>query len=221
MSNKVFIGYDAREDIAARVCEYSIRSRTSADIEIAFLKSSNIPEYKRIVVEPQSTDFTFTRFWVPYLSGYEGVSVFVDCDFLFLDDIQKIIDIASSNDAPVSVCHLSPYIPNSSTKMDDVPQHRSYRKNWASLMVFRNEMCRMLTPEYLNNEVPGINLHHFTWTDSIGELPLSWNTLDGYNRYEKPSAIHYTDGGPWFPKYKNTYYSKLWDDELIRYQSNG
>ena len=79
----------------------------------------------------------------------------------------------------------------------------------------------MLTPEYLNNEVPGINLHQFTWTDSIGELPLSWNTLDGYSTTQNPSAIHYTDGGPWFPQYQNTYYSQLWIDELSRYRENG
>lgn len=220
MLNKVFIGYDGREDIAAHVCEYSIRSRTSSPLDITFLKSSDIPEYKRIIAEPQSTDFTFTRFWVPYLSEYKGTSIFVDCDFLFLDDIQKLIDIAD-NQTPVSVCKLDPYTPKSNVKMDNVPQHRSYRKNWASLMVFRNDLCTMLTPEYLNNEVPGINLHHFTWTDSIGELPLSWNTLDGYNTTQNPSAIHYTDGGPWFPQYQNTYYSQLWKDELDRYRKSG
>ena len=213
---KIFIGYDEREDIASRVCEYSIRSRTNAEVEITFLKSKDIVEYNRIIKEPQSTDFTFTRFWVPYLSGYKDVSIFVDCDFIFLSDISELIQ-ASDITTPVSVCKIPHYKPISDTKMDGVKQHTSYRKNWASLMVFQNELCKNLTPEYLNNEIPGINLHQFKWTDHIGELPLEWNTLDGYHLYDSPKAIHYTDGGPWFPEYHNTQYSKLWLNELKKY----
>ena len=38
----------------------------------------------------QSTDFSFSRFLVPYLCGYEGWSLFMDCDMLMLDDIAEL-----------------------------------------------------------------------------------------------------------------------------------
>ena len=38
----------------------------------------------------QSTDFSFTRFLVPYLSGYTDWSLFMDCDMLVLDDIARL-----------------------------------------------------------------------------------------------------------------------------------
>lgn len=215
MEVKVFIGYDERESIAAEVCKYSIETRSN--LKCRFLKSSDILEYGRIIQEPQSTDFTFTRFWVPYLSNYEGVSIFCDCDFLFHDDIEKLVQYASG-DNPVSVVKHPDYTPKSQIKMDGIPQHEASMKNWASLMVFRNDLCKNLTPEYLNTIIPGRRLHNLEWADNkIGEIPLEWNVLDGYYDVFNPKAIHFTDGGPWFDDYKNTQFSYLWLEELRRY----
>ena len=211
----IYIGYDQRESIAAEVCKFSLGLNSSEPLDIRFLKSGDILNYKRAVLEPQSTDFTFTRFWVPYLSGYKGYSIFCDCDFLFLRDISTI-DFDPSK--AVSVVQRQPYTPKSVVKMDGVPQHNSPRKNWASLMIFNNEHpdCKALNPEYLNNVVPGNLLHTFDWTDSIGALDPRWNVLDGYDEYPDPYAIHYTDGGPWFDEYMETYYSSEW----IKYYEN-
>lgn len=211
---RIFVGHDPREQKAFDVCKYSITRTCMFDIpDIEMLSSSNIPEYNRDHGEPQSTDFTFTRFWVPYLSNYTGYSIFCDCDFLFLKDIRIIREYVKPEHA-VSVVKHPPYIPNSEIKMDGVAQHRSYRKNWASLMVFNNEhpACKALTPDYLNLHLPGIDFHHFKWCndDQIGSIPLEWNVLDGYYHVEFPKAIHYTDGGPWFKDYQNTRYSDIW-----------
>ena len=40
---KVFVGYDPREDIAYRVCEYSIKAR-SVGVEVIPLKQSQLRE---------------------------------------------------------------------------------------------------------------------------------------------------------------------------------
>ena len=85
--NQIFIGYDSREVRAYDVCVHSLRYST---LKINKLFSEDIPEYNRDWGEPQSTDFTFTRFFVPYLSGFKGWSFFVDCDFLFLADKYKV-----------------------------------------------------------------------------------------------------------------------------------
>lgn len=223
MKYNIFIGYDKRESVAADVCKYSIEKRLNPedDVTITFLKSEEIPEYSRCVTEPQSTDFTFTRFWVPYLSKYQGYSVFVDCDFLFLDDVGELVRSVNPY-AAVSVVKHPQYFPKSATKMDNIEQHKAWRKNWASLMVFNNEhpVTKKLIPKYLQNVVPGKKLHTFDWVadENIGSLSLDWNTLDGYYELDNPRAIHYTDGGPWFDQYQNTYYSEHWKkeyDELV------
>ena len=94
--SQIFIGYEAREHKAYEILEFFLgrdvsqgfRPRTHA------LKSKDIEQYKRDWGEPQSTDFTFTRFWVPYLSDFTGYSLFMDCDFLWLPD-SKLSELAS------------------------------------------------------------------------------------------------------------------------------
>lgn len=217
----IFIGYDTQEEIAYTVCKYSLQKRTK--LKINRLYSRDIPTYHRFHGEPQSTDFTFTRFWVPFISEYRGFSIFADCDFLFLSDPQELINIAISDlSKAVWVVKHPKYIPNTELKMNDIKQNSYERKNWASLMVFNNshEDCKKLHPDYLNNHTKGIDFHKFTWTDNIGSLPMEWNCLDEYYYLEHPKAIHYTDGGPWFDKYKNTRYSSLWTQEFTEFCNN-
>ena len=210
--SRIYIGYEEREHDAYRVCKHSIELLSV--LKPVKLKSQTIPEYNRNWGEPQSTDFTFTRFWVPYLSSFTGYSIFVDCDFLFKSNPMNLAQYINP-DLAVSVVQHPSYNPNTEVKMDGVAQHRSYRKNWASLMIFNNEhpSNKILTPKYLNNHKPGLDFHHFSWLKDkeIGSIPLEWNCLDGYYHLENPKAIHYTDGGPWFEgKYQDTMYSKEW-----------
>lgn len=211
---QIFIGYDQREHKAYEVCEYSLQQRSN--IKINKLYSKDIETYNRDWGEPMSTDFTFTRFWVPSLSNFEGWSFFVDCDFLFLADPLEILENVDDSKAVYVVQHPG-YIPNSQIKMDGIPQHRAYRKNWASFLLFNNShpKNKRLIPDYLNNHRPGLDFHQLRWLEDedIGSLPLEWNCLDDYYHLENPKAIHYTDGGPWFENYEETFYSQLWLDE--------
>lgn len=215
----IYIGYEEREHEAFEVCKFSMEINSIFDLDIRALKSQDIPEYNRNFGEPQSTDFTFTRFWVPYLCGYKGFSIFVDCDFLFLDDPDNLFDYVDKTKA-VSVVQHPQYVPLGDFKMDNISQHRSKRKNWCSLMVFNNEhpACKSLTPEYLNNHPQGIDFHWLKWVDDedIGSIPLEWNVLDQYYHLLRPKAIHYTEGGPWFgSEFMNTRYA----DEWLKYQT--
>lgn len=212
--HQIFIGYDKREARAFDVCKFSIEQRS--EIKVNKLFSEDIKLYNRDWGEPQSTDFTFTRFWVPFLSDFKGWSFFVDCDFLFLEDPLKILDSIDADKAVYVVKHPG-YIPNSQIKMDGIAQHRAYRKNWASFILFNNEHPKnqRLVPDFLNNHRPGLDFHQLRWLDDedIGSLSLEWNCLDDYYMLDNPKAIHYTDGGPWFDDYTETTYSQLWQDE--------
>lgn len=219
----IYIGYDRREHIAAEVCKFSIERRMTSHTRVQYLTLDNALDFKRPRETTQSTDFTYTRFMIPYMESYGGYSLFVDCDFLFLDDVRELARFIDPKKA-VSVVKHPCYYPNSEIKMDGVRQHQMVRKNWASMIMFNNghKSNKALSPNYVNTVQPGRNLHQFMWlrNEEIGSISLDWNTLDGYYELDNPRAIHYTDGGPWFDNYKNTYYSKFWVNEHNEYTNS-
>lgn len=204
---KIFIGYDSTEPIAWDVCRYSIERNTIFGVDEIYRLTGDPGGWRRAAPGGQSTEFTYSRFLVPYLSGYEGVSLFVDCDFLFLDDVNLLSGYLRGS--PVACCKHPDYVPRSSDKMDGRMQVAYPRKNWSSLMLFDNAQCQHLTPEYVASATPK-ELHRMEWAADVDSIPLEWNTLEGYYHFENPKAIHYTDGGPWHQTYKHGRYAKLW-----------
>jgi hypothetical protein len=234
---KIFIGWDPRETEAYDVFAHSITSRASRPVEIiplvqAELRAQGI--YSRPATEKAATEFSMTRWLVPYLSGYEGISIFADCDMLCLADIHELMDnlkpLSVENAGPDGILETLPavwccqhdYTPKTLTKMDGQPQVNYPRKNWSSFMVFNNghELCRALTPDLINRaDHPPSYFHQFRWleTQQPGPLPLEWNWLG--NEYDAKSDvknIHYTLGGPWFDQTKDCDYADLWLEEQDR-----
>jgi len=199
----VFIGFDPREEVAFHVLQRSIHKRSSLPVSITPLKLNQLP-LTRPRDPLQSTDFAFSRFLVPYLSGFKGWSVFMDCDMLVLDDIAKLYALRDEKYAVMVVKHS--HVPREDRKFLDQPQSSYACKNWSSVMLFNNRMCPVLTPDYVNT-ASGLTLHQFRWVGTenlIGELPKRWNHLVGYDQpREDVSLVHYTLGGPYFDEYEN------------------
>lgn len=215
---RVFIGYDAREAIAYSVLAYSINVRASAPVCVTPLMLSQLRGvFKRERHPLQSTDFAFTRFLVPYLSGYEGWSIFTDCDMLVRDDISKLWELRDERHAVMVVKH--DHQPRESVKFLGQPQTQYPKKNWSSVMLFNNARCTALTPDYVNH-ASGLELHQFKWLQSenqIGELPRRWNHLVGYYKPTRDvSLVHYTLGGPYFDEYRECEYADEWRREHDR-----
>ena len=213
----VYIGYDPNESVAFYTLAHSILRRASVPVSIAPLMRSQLKDiYTRERGPTESTEFSLTRFLVPYLSGYAGWSVFMDCDMLCMADIAELAtQIDRQPDKAVLVCKHD-YVPRTERKFLDQVQTKYPRKNWSSLMVFNNARCRALTPAYVNG-APGLDLHRFAWTEdeSIGEIPLEWNWLVGeYERSATAKIVHYTLGGPYFDDYRDCEYSAEWFAEL-------
>jgi len=209
---KVFIGWDSREDIAYQVAKYSIQ-KYDPDIEVIPLKLYELREqgcYWRAGDKKASTEFTISRFLVPFLSGYQGYSLFMDCDVLAFGDMKHIFKEVKGNHDVWCVQH--DYSPKSTMKMDGQMQHIYPKKNWSSVMLFNNAKCITLTPKLVNEETP-MYLHRMNWAESIGNLHNKWNSLAGYYK-EDPMLVHYTDGGPWFKKYRECPYNKEWKQTL-------
>lgn len=217
---RVFIGWDSREDVAYQVARHSILKH-NPDVEVIPLRQYELREeglYWRGDDKKGSTEFTLTRFLVPFLSNYEGWSLFMDCDMIALDDISNVVLNANerdNGDSPKDVyCVKHEYTPNTMIKMDGKLQHIYPRKNWSSVMLFNNERCSSLTPAVVNAESP-LFLHRMLWANKIGDLDHSWNFLAGYyGDVENANLIHYTDGGPWFQQYRGCPHGNLWQEEL-------
>ena len=208
----VLIGYEPREAVAFSVLSYSIQARASVPVSIAPLMLSQLKGVLTRERHPlQSTDFSFSRFLTPHLSGYAGWSVFMDCDMLMLDDIANLHNLCDDRYAVMVVKHN--HVPKETTKFLGEPQSKYDKKNWSSVMLFNNAKCRALTPDYVN-KASGLDLHQFKWLgndDLIGALPDRWNHLVGYNPPRRDAAlVHYTLGGPYFDNYRDCEYSKEW-----------
>ncbi len=172
------------------------------------LKLSTLRElglYYRTEDTAASTEFTYSRFLVPFLSSYKGISIFCDSDFLWNCDITSVLDYLDKNYSVMCVKH--DYTPKAETKMDGHIQTVYPRKNWSSLMMFNCEHpdTQKLSVDVVNTESPKY-LHRMSWASSIGSIPLTYNYLEGdYEYMENPKVIHFTNGGPWHETWEGDY----------------
>lgn len=211
---RIFIGWDGREAIAWHVLAHSILARSSIPVALIPLRQDALRSmgiYTRERGPTESTEFSLTRFLVPYLSGYWGTSIFMDCDMLCRVDIADLIAecgrlavkcLKDGKPEPALYVCQHDYEPSETTKFLGNVQTVYPRKNWSSFMVFKNQKCNGLTPEYVN-AATGLELHRFHWLpdDLLCGLPLEWNWLVGeYAPNPAAKVLHWTLGGPWFPE---------------------
>ena len=219
---KIYVGHDSREDIAYQVCEHSIKRRDPS-AEVIPLKQKQMRDqglYTRPVDKLASTEFTFTRFFVPYLNDFKGWAVFCDCDFLWKIPSHELVKHCDNSKAVVVVQH--DYTPKETTKMDGQVQTQYPRKNWSSMVLYNcgHPSNEKLSVDLVNNpNYDGKYFHRFSWLkdEEIGKLSHEWNWLVGWYKEPEdgqPSAIHYTEGGPWFKNYRNCEYGDVWKKYL-------
>ena len=211
---RVFIGFDSVETIAFHVLAHSIHVRASEPVSVAPLMLSQLSDVMtREHHELQSTEFSFSRFLVPYLCDYEGWAVFMDCDMLVLDDMANLWKLRDDKFAVQVVKH--DHVPNETTKFLGQPQSKYEKKNWSSVMLYNNAQCKALTPDFVNSAA-GLELPRFQWLESddlIGEIPHRGNRLGGYDEAiptKDVSNLHYTIGGPYFDDYADIDYAGEW-----------
>jgi lipopolysaccharide biosynthesis glycosyltransferase len=211
---RVFIGFDQRETVAYHVLTHSILARASAPVSFTPLALTQLQDvFTRERNSIQSTEFAFTRFLVPYLCGYRGWAIFMDCDMLAMDDFAKLWALRDDRFAAMVVKH--DYTPKTDSKFLGQKQTAYEKKNWSSVMLLNCAKCTKLTPDYVNT-ASGLELHRFQWLEGdtlIGELPKRWNFLvSEYDAVPKEdvSILHYTLGGPYFKGYENCDYADQW-----------
>ena len=141
----IYVGYDPKEHIAFEVLKYSIE-RFNHKYDIIPLEQSSLRRsglYRRAYYideegqkrdsfdkRPFSSEFTFTRFLVPFINLHRGLALFMDCDMFVRADISEIFDeYGQYEEYAVSVVKHD-YNPKDTKKMDNQKQENYNRKNW-------------------------------------------------------------------------------------------
>jgi hypothetical protein len=128
---------------------------------------------------------------VPFLCDYQGIAIFMDADMLARADLTELTQIAF-NDYSVKVVKSIE------------------RFEWPSLMLFNNQACRTLTPEFIETENP----YKLKW-GTVGELPSEWNHVVGYSpRRPDAKVVHFTMGIPCWEETKDCEYADEWRKEF-------
>lgn len=209
---KIFVGWDSKEPLAFSVLAHSILSRATRPVSIVPLTRQSLKrEYTRPRGPTEATEFSLTRFLVPYLSGYKGISVFLDCDMLCRVDIGDVLLHVLMDPGKAVYCCQHDYVPKALTKFLGQEQTTYPCKNWSSHMIFDNAKCTALSLEYVNT-ASGLELHRMHWADGqVGSLPLGWNWLVGeYEPNPQAQIYHYTNGLPAYKDYANCDHSEEW-----------
>jgi len=182
----VFIGFDPRQPIAYNVCQHSVVRHSSKPVSITPLILSQLPITRRGL-----TEFTFSRFLVPWLMGFKGKAVFMDADIVVTGDIAELFE----HSAAVSV------------------MQEQERFEWASVMTFDCEQCKVLTPEFVQD--PRNQLFDLAWAPSVGKLPKQWNGIVGYGPTPEDTKLwHFTRGIPVWKQTQGLAEDLVWFDEL-------
>ena len=215
---RIFVGYDAAETVAFNVLQHSLITRSSQPVSITPICLSQLKDvFNRPREGLQSTEFSFSRFLVPYLCGYDGWGIFMDNDFFCRADIAQLWALRDERYAVQVVQHT--HVPTESVKFLNMPQSPYAKKNWSSMMLFNAAKCQALSPEYVE-KASGLELHQFKWLskdDHIGNLPAEWNHLvDVAAPNPEAKLVHFTLGGPYFEETATCEFAEEWFAERER-----
>ncbi len=200
---RVFIGFDERQPIAYNVAQYSLIQRSTVPVAVTPLILRQLPIKRRGL-----TDFTYARYLVPWLCGFEGHALFIDPDTMTRGDVARL---------PWDAFEAVSVVPHTSVKKQNMEVSTLFER--AAVMLFNCGKCRKLTPEYIDNDKHAPNKLS-EWAESIGELPRSWNHLVGYDAPNVDAdLVHFTMGIPCFPETSADEFAEEW--RMIHKQMNG
>lgn len=188
---RVFVGVDESQLLAAEVLEHTIRRFASGPVEVTHMTEVKAPTPKDRRNRPR-TAFSFSRFAIPSLCGFEGRALYVDADMQVFDDIAPLWQIPFG-DAKV-LCTNQPDPPE---KWRDSPHFHPGRQ--MSVMMLD---CSSLD-WHVEEIVRGLDEHRYTYEQLMfdmsllpsrevaDDIPPEWNHLEQYEA-GATKLLHYT-----------------------------
>lgn len=179
MKRTVVIGATRRQWLPAKVCEYTVRIRTSVELDIIHTFDKKYGDTTPLTAMNR-TGFSFVRFAVPELAGYQGRALYMDSDMLVMKDLNILFGL-SLHDASI----LRP-------------------KNQTAILLYDCErLNHWNSSEYLRRLETG-QYQYRQLMESLYEprlgigIPDQWNHMDVYVK-GFTGILHYTDMArqPW------------------------
>lgn len=188
---RVFVGADESQLVAAAVLEHSIRKHASRPVEFTTMIDLPVPRPKDPANRAR-TGFSFYRFLIPKLCGYEGRALYLDCDMQVLADMSGLWEIPFGEQTVL--CTYQPEPPE------------QWRGD-ANFKPGRHLAVMMLDCSRLHWDIDqivrGLDEGHYDYKGLMSDLcivpdeqiaeriPVEWNSLERYEP-EKTKLIHYT-----------------------------
>lgn len=211
---RIFVGAQEREIIPARVLEFTINEHATVPVRV-----TQLPAVTRTPRDPskrQRTPFSFSRFLIPELCGFQGRALYLDSDMHVFDDVSKLWDIPF--DGAKVMCTNQTWIP---------PQW----KNNPGFHPGRQMSVMMLDaaalPWKIDDIIDAMDRDELTYEQLMFEmalvpsdevtdaLPTGWNHLEHYVDGET-KLLHYTaiPTQPWTSE--DNPLRKLWEGAFVR-----
>jgi lipopolysaccharide biosynthesis glycosyltransferase len=208
----IFVGTDRSQLMAVPVLEFSIKRHTRLPVRVVPLIDLDLPEPEDIR-QGSRTNFSFARFAIPELMGYEGFGLYVDADMLVFRDIAEIWSLPMDG-AKILI--------QGSLGGSETPQKAGapkQRKKQCSVMLVDCGAVDWHAPSIIAGLDGKYDYDQLMSQMCILDeqevrygLPFEWNSLEHYD--EATGLIHYTDmqTQPWVcPTNRNGY---LWMREV-------
>lgn len=207
---RIFVASTAAEWLPTRVLEFSIQESSALPVQLHRIASfeRSIPMPRELRNRPR-TPFSFQRFLIPELCGYQGRAIYLDADMQLFTDIGALWN----------------------TRMDGhdlltVHEGTEGRKGQFSVVLLDCERLQWR----IESIVKGLDEGGYTYEQLMYEMCVAgsvgrtldpgWNSLEKYEP-EQTRLLHYTDMDtqPWVSL--NNPLSHLWVDCLRRAISVG
>lgn len=219
---RIFVGSDRSQALAVKVLEYSIRRHTDLPIVLTPMDSLNLPEPE----DPRQgsrTGFSFTRFAIPRLAGYQGKALYLDADMQVFSDIRELVEIPFEG-AKVVIQEGVPEEHQPAAGQVGAPEKRIKQCSVMLLDCDRldwvpEDIISRLGIEYTYEQLL-YELCILEDSDIRYGIPFEWNSLETFVA-GKTRLIHYTDmyTQPWAsPANPNGW---VWIEEVRRMIHDG
>ena len=179
---RVFVACTPAEHLAMRVLEFSIRETSSLPVEVIAIhqRARPIPEPRAVRNRPR-TPFSFQRFLIPELCGFEGRAIYLDAD------MQVFSDMAGLWNAPMQGHDLL-----------TVREGNGGRRGQFSVMLLD---CARLQWR-VEDIVAGLDAGRYSYEQLMGEMCVArsigrtlapeWNSLEAHAP-GRTCLLHYTN----------------------------
>jgi hypothetical protein len=188
---RVFVGCDESQLVASSVLEHSIRKHASRPVEFTKMIDLEVPEPKDTANRAR-TGFSFYRFLIPKLCGYQGRALYLDSDMQVFADMAELWEIPFEDDTVLCTYQSEP-----PERWKNDPNFKPGRH----LAVMMLDCSRLHWD--IDEIVLGLDEGRYDYKQLMSDLcivpdeqiaeriPREWNSLEQYEP-GKTKLVHYT-----------------------------